>query len=143
MHKNFLPATSAEIGGLFLMVVLVMICTAGGAGAAAPLMALMMMFNGFDIKDVIGQLHFANFVGCLARLVYSFSNKHPTKPWKTLIDFDFTIVMLPGILFSTTFGLLINKVLPPFVIITALVILMSFLTYKTFLKAVAFWRKEK
>lgn len=54
LHKNFLPTTPLEVIGLVVMAILVMMSTAGGTGAAGLLMGLMMLFHGFDIKDVVG-----------------------------------------------------------------------------------------
>jgi hypothetical protein len=43
-----------EVIGLLAMLIFVMLSTAGGTGAAGLLMAVMMLFSGFGIKDVVG-----------------------------------------------------------------------------------------
>ena len=71
----------------------------------------------------------------------NFRMKHPNKD-KVAIDYDAAMVMLPMVLCGSSFGVLLNSVLPDAIITILLTLLLFCTCIKCFFKARKLWAKE-
>ena len=71
----------------------------------------------------------------------NFRMKHPNKD-KVAIDYDAAMVMLPMVLCGSSFGVLLNSVLPDAIITILLTLLLFCTCIKCFFKARNLWAKE-
>jgi hypothetical protein len=63
----------------------------------------------------------------------NFRLKHPVRGTNS-IDFNVAMLMVPGLLYGTLFGIALNIVIPSFLILMAMTVMLSFCSYKTFSK---------
>ena len=66
---------------------------------------------------------------------------HPNKQ-ATIVDYNLASIMVPLVLFGSFFGTIVSNILPDAVLTIILGILMIYLTWESFDKAVALWKKE-
>ena len=90
-----------------------------------------MICWGFDTKQSVAISGATIFVGSIVRFFYTMDRKHPEKK-ATSIDYGIVIVMLPLVLVGSFTGVLVNIVLPPFILSTILPLLLVFLTWTSF-----------
>lgn len=60
----------------------------------------------------------------------------------TVVDYNLASVMVPLVIFGSFFGTIISSILPDAVLTIVIGILMIYLTWDSFKKAIILWRKE-
>ncbi|KAG7389583.1 hypothetical protein PHYBOEH_007401 [Phytophthora boehmeriae] len=112
-------------------------CTALGAGGGVGgggLLVPMYILSGLNPKHAIPLSKVTIFGSAIAVYVVNFRRKHPLNRNRPLIDFALVGLMEPMTLVGTVFGVMLNHIFPNWLILVLLVTLLSFITYKTFLK---------
>ncbi|DBA99085.1 TPA: hypothetical protein ACH3X1_014219 [Trebouxia sp. C0004] len=66
--------------------------------------------------------------------MYSSCKRHPDDHEQSLVDFDLALILTPMLLLGITAGVLINAVMPNWLITLLLVAVLTWLTFKTFMK---------
>ncbi|KAG4054930.1 hypothetical protein PC123_g9967 [Phytophthora cactorum] len=120
-------------------------CTALGAGGGiggGGLLVPMYIFAGLNPKHAIPLSKVTIFGSAVAMYSVNFRRKHPLNSKRPLIDFGLVGLMEPTTLVGTVFGVMLNHIFPNWLILVLLVTLLSFITYKTFLKGKKIQEKE-
>lgn len=60
----------------------------------------------------------------------------------TVVDYNLASVMVPLVIFGSFFGTIVSSILPDAVLTIVIGILMIYLTWDSFKKAIILWRKE-
>lgn len=81
------------------------------------------------------------FTGALTSFLLGFKQKHPSRNAIT-IDYNIPYLIVPMLLFGTMVGVSLNKMMPPWIILTTLSIVLIYNSYKTLKKARALQIKE-
>ncbi|KAF1782685.1 Transmembrane protein TauE-like [Phytophthora cactorum] len=133
VEKNlFSPFTYNDL----LTTLIAFSCTALGAGGGiggGGLLVPMYIFAGLNPKHAIPLSKVTIFGSAVAMYSVNFRRKHPCDK-RPLIDFGLVGLMEPTTLVGTVFGVMLNHIFPNWLILVLLVTLLSFITYKTFLK---------
>lgn len=124
-----------EIVGLLVMTVLILICTFAGIGSAGLILGILITFFGFGVHSVVGLVHFANFLGCAARVYYSKNKKNPSNSGKSLIDYEFAMIVMPSTMIGTAIGVILNKFMSEVLIVFILFAFLLFTSRKIWKQA--------
>ena len=142
VHKAVFPATGLEIGGVIILPLLLGFANNGGIGGGGLIIPVCIFMFGFNTIQAIAISNSTIFVGAAVRYFgFSLFAKHPQKN-ATIIDYNLCAVMLPLVLVGSFVGVMISNILPEGILTIILVIVLFYLTYDSFEKAIGLWKKE-
>ena len=72
---------------------------------------------------------------------FSLRQRHPNKD-TPIIDYNLCAIMVPLVIFGSFFGTIISSVLPDAVLTIIIAILLVYLVYDSFSKAISMYNKE-
>lgn len=131
-----------EIGGIFILVTLKILCTMAGVGGGGIVTPLCMVFYGFVTKDAVACAAFATFAATMGSFITSFKQKHPEKKSCVLTDYGLTCIMMPTTLAGAQIGSLILIMFPTPVIQILLVLMLIGLGLQSLRKGFQIRKKE-
>lgn len=118
----FLGLVYANIGGM------------GGGGVIVPISQGIFRF---DVKNAIALSNSSIFLSSFIRFFIFSGTPHPNKNGKGLIvDHQLSMLMLPLIISGVSCGVIANVILPEIIVMIALVLLLGYLSYGMFTKAI-------
>jgi len=112
-----------EFIGILILPILLAFANVGGIGGGGLIVPLTMALFGFSTKDAIAISGFTIFTGALARFVWNINYKHPEKD-APVIEYSLVIVMMPMVLVGSFVGVLVNVILPDFLLSIILTVLL-------------------
>ena len=68
--------------------------------------------------------------------------RHPVNTWKTLVEYNIVLIMMPYAIIGSAIGVILNPLIPPIVIWVIMVISLAFLVVNGGIKMVQIYRKE-
>lgn len=131
-----------EYIGSLLIILQLLFANSGGLGGGGMVISSAMIFYAFDAKNAIALSNMSIFLAVLLRWIVNMNEKHPDKPKATLIDFSYSVLMLPMMIVGTALGVFANVMLPEVIIITALVIVLAYMFFTTAMKVKRVWVAE-
>jgi uncharacterized membrane protein YfcA len=132
-HKSFFPLTSTEIIGALFIIIGSALSNAGGIGGGGLLMPILVLFLNFNPKEAVPISKLMILTGALTAFLMGRKNKNPFRD-SSAIDFNIVVVVIPLVLFGTMIGVTMNKIFPPWMILSLLTFVLCISTYKTFKK---------
>lgn len=141
-HKQVFPQLPLEIGGIFILVALKIMCTMAGVGGGGIVTPLCMVFYGFYTKDAVAVSAFATFAATFGSFLTTFKQKHPEKKTTVLIDYGLTCIMMPTTLAGAQIGSFILIVFPTPLVQILLVVMLIALCIQSLRKGIQIRRKE-
>ncbi|TMW56183.1 hypothetical protein Poli38472_008831 [Pythium oligandrum] len=114
-------------------------CGLGGGGLLVPAFILVI---GLNPKHAIPLSKATIFGNAAAMYLFSLRVKHPAKPNIPVINYAVAAIMEPTTLVGSIFGVMLNHVLPMWLILLMLISLLSFITKKTTEKGAKIRQKE-
>jgi uncharacterized membrane protein YfcA len=142
VHKGVFPELGIEIGGLFVLIALKILCTMAGVGGGGIVTPLCMVFYGFTTKDAVAVSAFATFAATFGSFLTSFKNRHPEKKGVVLLDYGLTCIMMPTTLAGAQIGSLILVVFPAPIIQICLTLMLIALGLQSLRKGIQIRKKE-
>ena len=130
---------AAEILGLIAIIVAIVFGNAAGVGGGGIIMPILLLIFSFKMLEASSLSNFMIFLGFIVRYAYNVSSRHPTRN-KPLVDYDLVFIMLPGSLFGTKFGIIINDSLPHPVLLIILAIILMYVSITMFMRG---WKLSK
>lgn len=131
-HKNLFPPLGAEYGGFIAQFCLLTFANMAGVGGGGLVIPFVILFNGFNAKQVAQQAPFYNLVSALIWYLINIPKKSPVWPERTLIDYDMVAIFVPLNLFGANIGGVINVIFPNFIVDVCLFLFLLFVIYKLF-----------
>jgi uncharacterized membrane protein YfcA len=114
----------------------------GGSGGGGLIIPFCISFFGLTTIQSIAISSSTIAAGSIVRYFgFSIWQMHPTKD-KTIVDYNLASVMIPLVIFGSLSCSIIQNFLPEAVLTIIILILMIYLTYDSFSKAILLWRKE-
>ena len=99
------------------------------------MLPVMLIFFGFDTKQAIALSNASQCVSSICRYFYNLNKSHPLKGgYGVLVDYNVASLMLPMAVVGASVGVMLNIVLPSFVVITSLLILLFIMFFTTLKK---------
>ncbi|KAL0024495.1 hypothetical protein WJX77_009840 [Trebouxia sp. C0004] len=123
-----------EIVPLLLSFVVAALANACGVGGGAFFVPMFNVLLGFSLKGSTALSQAVVTGGACAGFMYSSCKRHPDDHEQSLVDFDLALILTPMLLLGITAGVLINAVMPNWLITLLLVAVLTWLTFKTFMK---------
>lgn len=127
-HNELSGLYYTEIIGLFLILIFSALSNAGGAGGGSLMVPILILLFYFTTQYAVPMAQVIIFGGSLVAFALKISKKHPTKD-KPLIYYDIIVLLLPLILLGTSLGVILNQILPDWLILLLLCILSIYMTY--------------
>lgn len=140
-HYSLIPLQTSDIVGFLCAALGLIIAAGGGIGGGGILVPIYILILGFLPKHAIPLSNVTVFGGSIANTLRNSRRRHPTAD-RPLIDWDLIVVMEPPTLAGALIGANLNKMLPENVIAIMLVLLLSFTSYNTLMKARKMYQKE-
>ena len=127
VHKPLFPMAAIEILGCCLIFITSGLANASGAGGGALFVVYFMVIFGLNASDAVAIAQANVLSGCFAAFFIKLFHRHPTKD-KPVIDYDILLLTISPVLIGTSIGVIINIILPHWVIILCLVVLVAYLS---------------
>ena len=140
-HKQLYPLTGYEILGTCLVFVSSSLAGASGVGGGALFVVIFITLFFYNSSDAVALSQFTIIGSSIMPSLIKMFLKHPTMN-KPVIDFDINTVIISPLLIGTTVGVIMNIVLPYWIITLTLIFLLAFLSIKTFQAGFRQFRKE-
>jgi len=112
-----LDITLSTLGTVFA----VALCSGGGIGGGGILVPLFILLDGYDEHHAIPLSKVVIFGAALTDFYLYKDMRHPVQGWRSLISYDLAAIMEPLILGGTVVGVILNLLLPTYVIGTLLI----------------------
>jgi len=99
-HKGPFPVLGVEIGGIFVLTLLLALSNMAGIGGGGIIVPLLMAFFKFETKDAIPISGFTILIGSLTRFFVNIGEMHPDGQ-SVVIDYNISIIMLPIVIIGS------------------------------------------
>lgn len=158
----FAPFTRTDVLGTLVAFAATALGSGCGVGGGGLLVPGFIFFMGLSPKHAIPLSKATIFGNAVAIFVFNYYRKHPStfvcgsvngsvdsdegvetdtlalasvaKPRVPIINYAVAAIMEPTTLIGAIFGVMLNRIFPNWLILVLLISLLSFITYKTFLK---------
>eukprot|EP00163_Fabomonas_tropica_P003099 TRINITY_DN1257_c1_g3_i3.p1 TRINITY_DN1257_c1_g3~~TRINITY_DN1257_c1_g3_i3.p1 ORF type:complete len:558 (-),score=101.50 TRINITY_DN1257_c1_g3_i3:80-1720(-) len=118
-----------------------MLAAGGGTGGGGIFVPMLIVVVGFSPKEAIPLSKAMIFGGAVSNLIFNARRRHPLAD-RPVIDYDLALMMEPLTLGGTIIGVFFNVIMPNWVIVIALITLLTGVTYRTSQKAIATYKSE-
>jgi hypothetical protein len=136
------PFFSLELGlTTGLIAVCALLSAGGGIGGGALFIPIYLIVYGLTAHQAVPLSKITIFGLAIGGFTVLYSKRHPYKD-APLIDYDLTMLLIPGILLGTIAGVYLNVIFPAFVIVISLVVLLTYTSYKTWRKSFQLYKEE-
>lgn len=142
-HKGFFPITVREMIGLLIIFIASALANASGIGGGGLYVPILIVLNGFSLKDSTPISKFMIFCSALVAFIIGIAKKHnPEKGYGSSIDMNLVSYMVPFIVMGSQIGLVINITFPQLILIIIMTLVLIFSTIKTFMSAARIYKEE-
>ncbi|KAI3456396.1 hypothetical protein Pfo_013059 [Paulownia fortunei] len=138
LHTNLSPSNRFLLAGSLSFVAAV-ISSAGGLGGGGLFIPILTIVAGLDVKTASSYSAFMVTGGSIANVASHMMAKSGAE---RLIDYDIALLSEPSMLLGVSCGVILNLVLPEWLITIFFVIFVSFSTFKTCKSGVLYWKLE-
>jgi len=118
------------------------LCSAGGVGGGGLFIPLFNLLLGFDPKSAAALSNFMILGGSIANVGWNFRQEHPLHAGHPLVDFDVALLLQPNMLLGISLGVICNIVFPSWFIILEFVIVLGYITRRSFISGILRWKTE-
>ncbi|GFR46014.1 hypothetical protein Agub_g7493, partial [Astrephomene gubernaculifera] len=136
-HSDF-----RTVAALLVSILVGAVATAAGVGGGALFNPIFNVLVGFALKPSTALSQACITAGSLAALSANLYRQHPTAPGESLIDFRLMVMLTPVLLVGVGAGVLLNVMLPSWLLTVLLLLLLLLLTKQAAGKGLALWRLE-
>jgi len=114
--------------------------SAGIGGGAINVLLLITLFN-FTAHYAIPLSQAINFGGSIMAMILKMGKRHPYLD-RPLIDYKMVLQLQCMCLLGTSFGILLHRMTPEWLILLALTLLLIFMSWTTGKKGIKLWKTE-
>lgn len=129
------PLTLKDYFGFSCAVAGLMLAAGGGIGGGGLLVPIYILILDFPVKHAIPLASVTVLGGAIANNILTAPKKHPDHPSRPVIDWDLLLQLEPMTILGALIGVELNEILPDVALVVLLLILLSFVAYKTIAKA--------
>ncbi|KAI9915315.1 hypothetical protein PsorP6_008168 [Peronosclerospora sorghi] len=124
-----------------LMVLGLIVSSAGGLGGGVIMVPAMVLIMGIDIKRATPISNVAIFGGAVANAWFNMRKRHPTVD-RPLIDPELALGMIPVVIGGAVLGAIINKLIPSYVLSLLFVVVLFVGGSRAMMKGIHLHKKE-
>lgn len=136
-HEKIWPfadsLSSDQLFGIILVILIAGVANSGGIGGGTILTPIYIFIFGYTFQGAIPLSKATIFAGAIANMAIIMRKVHPKRKGEFLIDYGLCSFTFPIVLPGTVTGVILNKSLPPalvLVMLTAYLVSQSFNIYK-------------
>jgi uncharacterized membrane protein YfcA len=118
------------------------VAAGGGIGGGGVFIPILFLLGGFRLKDAVPISNVMIAGASIANYFQMAPQKHPNVD-RPLIYYDLALIINPLALLGTIFGVMLNTISPEWLVLVLLIITLIVTVYRTFLKGIAYYQKEK
>eukprot|EP00056_Hartaetosiga_gracilis_P008697 m.125074 g.125074 ORF g.125074 m.125074 type:complete len:551 (+) comp12974_c0_seq1:2383-4035(+) len=143
-YKLFLGDMGRDIGMIVVLFFCLALSSAGGIGGGGIIVPMLAVIAVFPPYYSIPLSSTAIVGGSIMQVFFQIRRRHPLPGAKhrRLPDFDTILLLLPMTLAGSVVGVLANSVSPDWLILTIVVLVLTFTTYKTARKGFQLKKKK-
>ncbi|KNC56363.1 uncharacterized protein AMSG_02333 [Thecamonas trahens ATCC 50062] len=141
VHKPLLPLAATDLTGTLGVVLGAALAAGAGLGGGGLFVPLFVLVMGFAPSEAIPLSKATIFGSALANFVVAARRRHPAAS-RPLIDYAVVLMLEPMTLAGSILGVLLNTVLPSWLILGLLIVLLTATTLRTYAKAKAIAARE-
>jgi len=119
---------------LFFIFFINIFASVSGIGGGGLLIPLYILLGNFSMSYAIPHTVLNIACSSLIRFIILFNKRHPTNSKRYLIDFSILFILISFDGNLSYLGYILNQVLPDYVTFLSILVILSFLGYKTLLK---------
>ena len=134
MKDLILPPTILESVGVFVIIFMAAISSAGGLGAGATLAPFIMIFFGLSIFECIPLSNFFGLLSSFTRFLMNIKTKHPNNERRLVIYYEIVELTMPILYVGTLIGVQIGTMLNEIELAVSLSCVLLFVAVKTLQK---------
>jgi uncharacterized membrane protein YfcA len=136
------PWNARLIGGVIVMFIAGAFVSGAGIGGGTLFVPIMMLVIGFPAEYCITQSNPIILGGSLAVTAANFRSRHHLYD-RPLINYNVASIIEPVSWLGSIVGVIINRIIPDWLLYVLQFILLVYAAYSTFTKGLAEWRKRK
>jgi len=140
-HKDLFPLKTIEIIGTVLILVLSALANSAGIGGGPLMVPILILLLGFNTHLAIPLAQTIIFGGSLIAIILKLKMRHPQKN-KPLIYYEIIMHVQSPVLLGTSFGVILNRAFPSWLILVLLSALLIYTGYKTLKKGLKLFKSE-
>ena len=130
-----------KIIGSFLVLIASGLANAGGIGGGPIMVIILMTLFEVAVHEAVPISQLIIFGGSLIAILIKVFLRHPIKV-RPLIDFDISLLLCSPILLGTSFGVMINLIIPQWLILLLLTLLLFYISTDTWRTGIKIYKKE-
>jgi uncharacterized membrane protein YfcA len=125
-----------------ILAITALIASGAGLGGGPIFVPTFIIVMGMSPHQAVPISQTAILGGSIVNLFFFWNQKHPVNEDQPLIDFDTLLVLAPMLLAGTTVGVVLNVILPTWLVVVLILVTLSYSSYKMVVKARDAWKKE-
>lgn len=142
-HKSLFPMTGWEVGSLFLILGILMISIIVSIAGGVIIVPISVYFMGFSAVQAVSLANFIIVITSFIKYLMSLFRHNPVVPWKTIIDYNGAILLIPTMALFSTIGGIVSSFLPDVLILFMLIVTLILSMYTGFGNLKKLIRTEK
>ena len=119
-HESLVKISKRYIIGALLIIFISAFANAGGIGGGSVIVPLLTIMFAFQVNEAIPLSKATIFAGAVINVFFLLNSRKVDNPNKSLIDYKLCAFMLPIMMCGTFFGVYLNFIIPPMIIIALL-----------------------
>lgn len=139
--KSLADVTTIDIVGILLIAIACTIAVCVGVGGGGMFVPILILLLGFTTHESTAIAQALMVGGTLAGLLLNWHQRHPSGD-RPLIDVLLVLLLGPMQISGANVGVLLNRMIPSWLIIVLTIVVLGFTGHKTFIKGVQAYQKE-
>lgn len=165
-HKPLLPLAAADVEAGIALLLGLALASAGGVGGGALVVPVLMLLDGWEAAATVPFAQLCGFATAVPRFLMVVGKRHPHHSQQPLIgvqptrpfdlvrgawtdfaarcfactDFQSFVVLTPSALIGNLVGIHLNVVAPSLLLLALMVILLTYITFRTCRRGRKMWR---
>ena len=134
-HESLSEISGTYIAGIIFIIFISAFANAGGIGGGSVIVPVLTILFAYEVNEAIPLSKATIFAGAVINVFFLLNQRKADDPDKSLIDYRLCAFMLPIMMGGTFFGVYLNFIFPPMIIIlllTGYLALSIFSIYKKF-----------
>ena len=141
-HKRLIPPDWRDIAAIITALIVSAVAAGGGIGGGGLLLPLLILTLAMTPHDAAPLANATVLGGAIANLLLNVKKTHPSDATRSLINFEVALMMEPMTMAGALAGVLLNKVLPGWLITLMLILILGITTKRTLVRGLGDWHKE-
>ena len=132
-HKDLWPLSVFEVLAAVFVFVVSAMANAAGITGCSMMIPVLIIVGGFTTHQTIPIVQLVAFAGVFMAIIYRFNLRHPCRD-RPRIDFSLAMHICMPLLLGTCYGVIVNAIMPDWIILILLTLTLGFGAYGTFNK---------